>query len=338
MIPTSLRSALAPALLVGLAPSAADELKLAPEEGSTVVRTVRYAAEMELAEVTIESEGETRSPDTESGFSFEQTIEVSDTYGATSDGQLQSLERTFVGLEYGGEGSGPEGTEEFEEFSDLLERVVRFSWDEDEEDYLVAFVDEGAEDDELLEELDVDMDAAFLLPDEEVEVGDSWEIPPAWASRLFDLGGDLSFEDPEDEGDEEDPFNEMLDDAIEELDGVFTATLEEEFEDDDGGRFARIALLLDVSGAAERQIEDEAEGDVPITATLDMSAQMVFELEGEMIWDLGANRLASLGMDGDSSIENRQNAVLEFPDAELEQTVTMLFEGTFEMSCEVEAR
>jgi hypothetical protein len=201
--------------------------------------------------------------------------------------------------------STPEGDQEEETplLTGLEGRVVRFTWDEDDEEYRVAFADDGEEDDELLEDLREDMDLRAWLPDGDVDEGDSWEID----IDDFDLvsspsGIDL---DAEDQTEEDEELDQLLEDnTTGEVEATYQGTREV-----DGVTVAVIFVTAEIETEAE-QITDEEGAEVTNTTA------MGYEVEGELLWNLDAGHLYGVLLTGDMRWSLSEGAVGEGPDGE----------------------
>ncbi len=319
-------------------PAGEQSLEYAPAADAQVQRTVVYRGELALASLETEVNGETIEPEGEFGYSFQQEFVMTDRYGNSEEGRLLGLTRRFDSLVSTGVGSTSAGEQEMEEFSELNERTIAFRWDADEEEYTASFADGEEGDPELLEELDVDADASFLLPDGAVESGESWQLSPGLLERVFDLSGELHFVDPEQDEDFEDPLNKLIDEARSNFEGAFTATFNGTSQIE-GLQLASIQLVADVAGVAEDDQDLEAvdqEGNA-LEGSTTMEVEAAFDLEGVLLWDVSANRMHSLELQGDVSITNHATTSLDIQGEPFEASQRTVLEGEFQMSCTVQS-
>ena len=203
---------------------------------------------------------------------------------------------------------------------------MRFTWSDEEQDYEIAFADEGEDEDALLEGLFEDMDLRAFLPEDEVSEGDSWDIDPI-EFRLANSPGGVDFV-----GDDEDQAEEELEDDLDEaMDGDFTGTLRGTREEG-GRRVAVIGLELELETSAEQTVDRE-EGEV----LLEVAA--TFELEGELLWDLEGGHLAGLELDGTLEMREAETSIFVAPnDVEYEVVQTMEMSGDYRIAVQVERR
>lgn len=327
---------LAPAVPITLAilslPEASvEEFRFGPEAGSEVRRRVSTASAARLEDVETEVNGEVQEApeDIEVRFEYAEDLVVLDRFGATEDGRVQGLTRTFESLSASRLSSTPEGDEEEEMASELDGSTVVFSWDGDDEEYTVAFAEDESGDEELLEELDFDMDCSFLLPEEEVEVGDSWELDVELSERITNLAGELHLEVVDLDEEYEDPMEELMEEASDNVEGEFTATLQAMTEEE-GRSFAVIELVADTVGEAEGSEDISEEG--PDGSTLEGETATRVEVstvfEGILLWDLEAGRMHALDIEAEITLLNVNDQSLDFGEFQLEVHQELTFEGT----------
>ncbi|MCP3917931.1 MAG: hypothetical protein GY711_20485 [bacterium] len=325
---------LTPVFLLALTHQAAD-LVFAPEAGTTLTKTFRQDFEVELIDqelvFTINGE-EQPEPD---GGEFElvlkehETITITDEYIAVEGGRATQLRRTYDELTTLStqEISGPEIESDAEPEkgeSELEGTTVLFQWSEDDEEYAVEFSGDDEGDEELLEDLDADADLTWFLPDDEVDVGDSWELEASVFALLSSPGGDSKVERPGDD-DTEDAFGEQFD---ENLSGDVTCTLS---EIEEGVAVIRIEMELETTVEEEDDMGGE-EADVTSTSTYSFT----FELEGELRWNVEANHADGLSLSGDAGLElvNEQEGSSQNVDFEVRSVQT--FEGSLSFEFETE--
>jgi hypothetical protein len=306
-----------------------EELRLGVEPGTTLTKTFEHRMELELDEMSMTVGDREFPPELLEGFemsmSDEQTLVFVDEYVEMGDGRPLELRRTFDSLsnQSNESMSSPQGDDEksSESTSELEGKCVVFTWDEDEEDYSVEF-DETGGDDDLLEGLDEDTDLRWLLPEGEVEEGDSWEIDGAMMLHLLSPGGELSFVD--EDGESED--SEMNDELDENMTGKITATLLGLKEIDD-----RSIALISLEAEITTEGDEEGEDDQGMAETTTVNIEM--DLEGELRWDFDADHCAGMELSGD--IETNVTAEGAFADQEYERVMSM--RGSVSITLEVEA-
>lgn len=329
-----MRTALLFALLtpIGAAPEA---LHVQVPEGTSIAKAFTSSISLELADYTVEVNGETQDTDEVPEVSIEDAEEVAftDEYVKVDDGRVLELVRTFdvlsdtsVQTMVGPDGEEQEQTSEGE--SDLEGVAVRFQWDDDDEEWSTSFVEEGLKvDEELLEDLDVDGDLTYWMPakDDEVDLeeGASWEIEVSAFNRLSWPGGDLHI----DEEDEDDEAN---------------AEFEEQFRDNMGGSLeARIVSVEDgeatitISGEVETTVtrEPELPEGAPDEAEWTQELQFFFECEGELVWNLELGTPVSFTLGGGASMQVTNNQKMG---EEFELLITEDFDGTYEHTASFE--
>lgn len=310
-------------LLGALAPlvAAPETPRVAVEPGTKLTKTFTNELHLELEEVNVTVNGEDQgSPPEVPEVTIDDAGEIAfvDEYVSTGGGRATELVRTFETLsdESSQTGPGPDGeiVEDSRSGSSELEgESVRFTWDGDAEAYDAVFADEDSDaSTDLLDDLDADGDYRFLLPEEDVEVGDSWELDADAFDRISSPGGDLKILDDEDDGDTE--FSDQFEDN---LSGEVVVTLE---SIEDG-----IATLT-----VECEVETTVENDeVPEGAPAGMEVLQVFTFtfaaEGELIWDMEAGHAVSMELAGDVELTIGTTQTQGDNEIEVEQS----FAGTF---------
>jgi hypothetical protein len=314
-----------------------DSLTFHPEAGSSVDKVLEVSGAMYIDDMFLSMDGEEMPPEmlgeiTDMAFEVEVTEEVMDEYVKSADGKALVLLRTFndvaVSMTAGGESQEPEASE-------MIGSTVKFTWNEEEEEYDIAYKD-GSGDDEDLESLDVDMDFTYLLPEGEVKEGATWEVVGMEAVRMFLPGGMVSA--PSEGLDEDLGIGEMADeilmpqieDALEE----FTVDCTYKGTDDDGG--AQIAfefegeISLDFSELVMAALEEQDMGGMEIDAEITMTLDVEMEGKGLLTWDNEAGHASGFEMAADVM-------VLLDADADVEMAgEAHSAKGSVELSGEVE--
>ncbi len=306
-----------------------DEIAFRVESGTTLVRTMTQAFEMELESMTVTMNGEEVPAELVGEFDMsmqrEDQYEITDVFEAMDGGRPTRLRRTFDRL--GGRETitykhpDDQQTDESDYESELEGKSVVFSWDEDEERFDVAFVEGTQGDSTLLEDLEEDMDLRDLLPPGEVEEGESWEVDVKVFDQTMEPGGDLRLEDTE--GEEEEDSEDQFD---ENLSGTITATYKGTVEED-GVRLAVIAI------EAEVQTFDDEEG-APEGFEGGLHTEFAFDLEGELRWNLAGHHAASYELAGDGKITLAQRMEGEVEDQSFEQAQVIVLAGSVRFGME----
>ncbi len=270
--------------------------------GSALTRTLAFNLELVLEDASVIVDGEEMDAPL---LDVVQTIEGSETLIDTpievEDGRAVLLSRTFesTGLSVAVEAEGE--PDETDQETDLDGRTVLFRYDADDEEYSVEYSEDDADGDEdALEELVFDIDLRQLLPEDDVEEGDTWSIDPELLSYLTDPGGGLSYEDDEEEEDQgrEAAMEEMYDN----VDGDFEMTYIGEIEEDDRTLFV-VGLAVDVEGSTSWEEEiDTSDAPFEIEGMKETTVTMAFELEGELAWDTSTGHLIRLDIEGEVTI------------------------------------
>jgi hypothetical protein len=297
----------------------ADTPAFHPAADSSLTKTFAQTTSFQLDDFSLDVDGQDMggmmgafefSLDSETG------ITVHDTYVASANGRPERLKRAFETLKAAmtvAAGAGGEVQEEPMESSSPLEgRTVAFTWNDDEDEFDVAFEGDAGEA-ELLEGLEEEMDLRFLLPPGEVEVGASWEVEVEDLLPLVMPGGDLGFETPE-EDETALRFEEFLSGKAEELKdllhGTCTCTYKGASETD-GKRLGEIEIALEIASAADLSslieeairvmAEEQGQTEIPIDIS---AADVNLDVQGggTLLWDLSAGHVHSLQMKGDCQI------------------------------------
>ena len=292
-------------------------LAFGPEQGSSLAKSIDMSLDFALEDFSLVVDGEDIGA-IMGGFDFSMLIdssfEVTDEYAEMGDGVPRKLVRTFDRLasdvsvsvisEFGGE------DQDIASESDLEGRTVVFTWDDDAQAYTTAFASGEGETD-LLEDLTEDMDFRALLPDKDVSVGESWEVPLEELECIAAPGGNVKLlpdtgEEVEDFSEMQEMFEDKFSDLGELFEGQWTCTYLGQSEDD-----AKLALI---------GIETTVEASIDLTETLlelvDMvaaeveeelpdiqvdTADLTFEFEGAgtLAWDQSEGHFASFDLAGD---------------------------------------
>ncbi len=308
---------------------AVEELKLAPAEGLTLVKTF---------EVTYESETENSSErgSTSSSSEGERFLTVTDAYESVSDERITKLTRTFDRIESSSENAFEFGGNQQEMSntgsSDVEDATVVFEWDEDDEEYVAESEDV---DDDVLDELPFDLDFTALLPDDEVEEDDEWEIdgetfktmlsPWEGIPWTYDQSDGESFSD---DGDQPEPEIE------ETVDGEVVVTFAGT-RDEDGVTVAIITLEGEIQ--TDRTIDASREFEQG-SSTSHQEVSETRTIEGEALWNLDAGHLHSIEIRYETDATGTMESSFQFGDREfnnesdMEQSGSTKFTASFRVA------
>ena len=330
--------------LVPLAFAASDSLSFAVAPDTAVARTASSRIDLDLVGGWMRmGDEEEQVPDGfEIAMQHATVLSLEDTYLEVDDGMPTRLARTYADVERTividvMEDGREEDHVEDSFTTDLEGEGVAWTWDEDEERHRAAWLDEDTSlSDDLLEGLVFDFDALALLPQGDVEQGASWTVEAADIAPLLGLGGDLAFAPSGSEiADEMVPavYCTTPAHASEGLTGELEATLAE--FDSDRGRVAVIQLRGEVlcnGDVAETANDyfDALGGGGDLFAEVELDVRL--DLEGQLVWDLDAGRVASLELTGPLDLTIR--AAME--EGGMEGEVQIEFEGSGAWSMEVE--
>jgi hypothetical protein len=318
-----------PCLLLLAGPRDEVTLAFAPRDETVLLRTFDAEASYRLAGVSYRIGDQEIEPD---GFAdlrmeFQEHIQVRDELGVVADGRPASLVRRFDELSQETSWSAGEEESTSSGSSPFQDRRVRFTWSDEDERYEAAAADDEELDDELAALLDEDMDLRLLLPADEVEVGDSWELDARIYLAFMWPSGLLEWQDDGQEEDTSTEDRERNRQTIENLSGAGTATLEE-LREEDGRRLAVIAVELDI----ETRLEFEQEpGEVTVTTVIER------ELAGRILWDIDAGHATSAELEGDAARTTTRSGEVENEEGEtFDLAETERHEGTVRYRATIE--
>ena len=291
----------------------AEHPRFRPESGTRLSKTLEMQGELDLEDSTMEVDGVDRSEmfgQLEIVMRVGQSITVTDHYEQVADGRVTRLKRSFD--ELGGttriSGSHPVAgpiEEELEMASELEGKSVVFTWDGDEEAYVAAFAEEGADED-LLEDLREDLDLSGFLPTEEMAEGESWSIDAEAVRSLLAPGGDLKLRPDGPAGQFGGSNQFSQNDLIGELDGKFQATFAGVRDGEEGAKVAVIKLDLQAHSARDmssllEDLGEQMQSNLPEGMEVDFTSldgEYEFDAEGELLWDLGTGLVHGLSLSG----------------------------------------
>jgi len=307
------------------------ELTFSPSKDASIEITFENSAEFFLDDFSASVMGNDMTAmlgAVDMSMNMEMESTFTDNYSSVRGGRPVSFERTYGASNMGGDFTGSsDGESESESFSfdsALEDSTVRFTWNEDDEEYTRAFVDDEEADESLLEGLFPRLDLSFMLPEGEVNPADTWAVDPIQLASLMIPGGDLAYDiegrDDADFSDFEGAMgNEEAYAAISKLmEGDVTATFKGMGEDD-SSHLAEILIEVDISGEEDfaDMIADairkglEASGqDVPMDQIPEFNTfAMAVGLEGEgtLIWDMRSGHVSSFSMSSEIELALAMN-------------------------------
>lgn len=325
-----------PALLALRTPG--DSLRFAPAADAEVSMEFTNSMEFFLDDFTAEAMGQDVGAmlgDVEANVSIDIEVAFADTYTKTAEGRPTTFQREYgdaaITGEFTGSAQGESDSQSFELESGLSGTKVRFAWNDDEGEYTKSFVDDEDGDEELLAGLEDRIDLAFLLPEEEVEVGAEWAIDPLKLAMLLVPGGDLAYDteggDRSGMGDSDDEMNDSAIEAMRELmQGEVTGTYKG--LNDDG--LAEISIALEIAGdkdmadlvakaiqaAADASGEEVDPSQMPEIRTFTL--ELSLDGEGTLLWDPRVGIVNSFTMSAETELALTvemavSQEVMEFP-------------------------
>ncbi len=282
----------------------ADGVAFAPAEDTTLTKRFRFEVDLEMDDLSVmvngQDIGEMLQLEEDMAASMSIDAAVTDTYEKVGGGRPLALVRAYDELVFAYEANG-ESDETHQD--DVEGSQVRFTWNEDDETYDRAFVDEDEEGN--LDVLHEDMDLRALLPEGEVDEGDSWEVDPERVLDVLLPGTDpVSLLTAADIPEEGRGFAQAIAEGFGEIGEETTLVCTYRgTRDVDGVEAAIIAVELEGSLgidliSALSAMELPADADIE-SATLELQ----FEGEGELLWNMAAGHLLSFELNADVEIE-----------------------------------
>jgi len=304
----SLMRLLAVSTLLFVPPTSGRAIEFVPHEGAVVRKT--FTSELDLSSDSVdfyfedERLDEDEIGEVELLVTFRREVSVLDTQERVRDGRLARWSRVIETAQETTEESfavgDQEGRLEYERGSDYTDLPIQCRWDEDEEP---EGVDEYGDSVDAAAELEL----AGLVPDGDVEEGDTWTPAATALSPLFRQAGEHWSEEFEIEGDEDLPaetpllFARLFGELPEgELEAEWTETLER-----GGERLALIELSAELTLEHYDYEEAEGGGEDSIDLTLEL------ELEGTVLWSLDRGGLVELELEGDAELTMEAESILE---------------------------
>jgi len=326
------------------------------EPGSSITKTYETETELTLDnfDMTMNGQEPPMMPGMDMTVNGVTTFEVEDTYSKVADGRPTMLTRSFdtltgsseVAMELDIMGEIQNQDMSMEMSSVLEGESVEFVWNEEEEAHDVVLPDGSALEEEDVEGLVEDMDYRVLLPEDEVDEGDEWEVPLEALHTILAPGGDTKLIPEEMEemggfggggemGSSSDYFNE-------DVEGEFTATFDGMRKTDDGEvaviKFTfELSNAIDLTDQTRESLEDselpEGVGEMEVEH---VDIEIAYEGEGELTWNLDAGHFHTFEASGDFEMLLDQGMIINAMGQEMSIEQTMEFSGSlgFDVSAE----
>ncbi len=289
-----------PLLLLPLLSLCADTPKVAHEKGRRLVRTydVSTVRSIDTAVLTLLDQEQDVGSGTERSRTLSLVVE--DKMLTVAGGAPLKFSRGFSTVLSEQEVGEVEGVEVLDSTgsSELEGLGVTFTREAQDQEWACEY-DEGSEgESSWLDELTPGMDLSSILPEEHVDVGDSWDVPVAILGHLLHPGGTVDVSTPEDvdvpeggiavrvpKGPENGGWASFEGDVVARYDSI----------DEENGRRARIVLTLELSSELDRSEELELEAAERGTEETYSEAKLIRDLSGEVVilWDLIGHHVLS---------------------------------------------
>ncbi len=295
---------------------ARDTIEFSPSEGAELTKTFEMDVSMRLDSVSFIVNGQdfaSMMGELDAMLEAERLIVVSDRYGELAADGPDTLTRTFDTLSGSSTASfsaaGDSQDQDASMESELEGKTVVFTRGDD--GYEVAFADgDDDADEDLLENLEEDMDLRFLLPEDDVDEGDTWEVPLSDFLALLQPGGNLGLGGSDDEADEAAPVDvdEMLESFQESLDEILEGTCVCTYNgtrEIDGVEVGEITLEITVSSTVDlveliTSVAEDNDQPAPDFEFADLNIDV--EAEGTLFWNLATGLLHSLELSSDGEV------------------------------------
>lgn len=305
--------------------------------------SVTYDTEVE--ESLLDIGGQEMEPALGMQRSASYTVRAIDRIAAAEDGWATDFTREFAEAHRssGADGVGDSGAEGEVQIAGLgdhespfAEESVRFLWSADEELYRPEIPEDSGLEEEWLEGLRPRFDGTAWLPDEDVEIGDQWEVDPEAFRALFEPAGDLRWfaeEDGPDDDDDDSGFVRIELPGVRagfdlpELEGTLTVQL---LEVEEGLATLELSADLLYEGDIYELLAEDSDLDVE-----NVDREFTLEGTGAVVWNLANARLESLSLEADLTDRYDGEGYLEFGPEEVPLVVSQASAGTavFVWSC-----
>ena len=334
------------ALFFGLAFTPAEtRLDYSPTKGNEIEKSFsgEFTVYIEALDVTMNGQASPLSMDamdpSEREGVFTYNLDVLDVFKDVADGRTAELIRTYNAVEGSAEGGGD--TEEGS-YDELVGQSVHFVWNEETEQYDRSALDEDADlEEDLLQSLAAEIDMSALLPDGEVAIGDTWEVPGEMMVGLLVPGIDFNSAANID--------NEAMGEIPDEIMSALRGSMEESIIEckfsglsgDGENESAVIAFTLtaevslDLAEVLAAQLDEQAE---QMEMEMDeFTVDLSLELIGEMNWNVRGHRFDSYEMSGEIALDAYMTMAMGGGQMEIEGEAEATSEFTVEGTATVKA-
>ncbi len=290
-------------LLLPLLSLSADTPRVAHGVGRELVRTHEVSSARSIDSATLSFLGQEQ--DVGSGTERSKTLSlvVEDKIVAAADGAPLKFSRGFAVVSSEADVGEVEGTEVRTSSgpSELEGLGVIFTRDAADEEWACEYDEESDGEAAWLDELTPGMELSSILPEADVAVGDSWEVPVSILGDLLRPGGAVDVTSPEDVDVPEGGIAIAVpsgpkDGGWDSFEGDIVARYESIDEED--GRRAKIVLTLELSSELDQAAELEAAAAERGVEETYSEATLNRDLSGEVVilWDLiGHHALSAEG-------------------------------------------
>ncbi len=316
-----------------------DAVTFAPAAESSLAKTFEVKGSLSLDDLVAYINGEEQDPSMmgmpdEFAVDFGAELGITDTYAAIADGKPTDFARSFDTFRVWSESSDGEATDD--EMDELVGKTARFVWNEEEGEYTRTFVDDEEADAETLDLVAVDMDLRALLPDAEVEDGDSWVVTGLPVFLVLAPGFDLEVALGDMSGELfEDVPEGVVDQMRSTLEGVEATCTYTGSADQDGASVAVIEFACTIDETIA--FGPEALGSDAGMEMEDGGLELIIELEikGECLWNTGDGHFSAFETEGIGTVGAQM--IMSVPDMfELEANGELSIELNHSFSASME--
>lgn len=309
----------------------ADQLSFSPEEGSTLSKSFELTISLALDDAMMLVDGQDMAEmilAQEPGVDATVLMTIQDTYEEMGEGRPTKLLRTFEQASYEYDTGSDSGSESMEDIEGVS---VRFTWSDEEERYVAEFAEDSEADEEVLQSLGEDMDLRALLPYDEVEVGDTWDVE--LVGNVLMPGVDLTSSwDSGEIPPEAEPVIAFIEGEMDNMvESMIVSCEYTGTRDEDGVQVGVVAitqectysvsladLIAEMAGLAGAEVEVDVE-----------YADVEFELagEGELLWNLAGGHVSSFTLESDLAFFIDVAASADAGGQVFEQEISVEFSG-----------
>jgi len=290
-------------LLLPLLSLSGDTPKVAHEDGLKLARTFEVSTVRSIDSAVLSLLDQEQ--DVGSGTERSRTLSllVEDEILTVADGAPLKFRRGFSTVQSEQDAGEVEGVEVLDSSgsSELEGLGVTFTREAADQEWACEYDDESEGESAWLDELTPGMDLSSILPEGDVGVGDSWEVPVSILGDLLHPGGTVDVVTPEDVDIPEGGIAVRVpkgpkDGGWDSFEGEVVARYDSIDEED--GRRAKIVLTLELSSEMDRAEDLELEAAERGVEEAYSEAKLIRDLSGEVVilWDLiGHHALSAEG-------------------------------------------